>query len=232
MFICEIVNEKILFFSYNSVHIIMSNGFQNTWRVGTLDCYPKFSGETDYVFTVHWDCLAYYSGISGGAFYGRTYSCTAIPPTTGDFIPYESLTEPLVLNWVWEQIGEEQKNQYESGAMQQIYNQLVPPVVQPPLPWPNDVFPIIAPSISNQPTNVSGYLGSDALFVVNANGQPLYYQWRKDSVNIPAATGSIYNISGIKQSDAGFYDVNIYNSTGNIFSDPASLTILPTPTGI
>ena len=125
----------------------MSNGFQNLWRVGTLDCYPKFSGETDYVFTVHWDCLSYYSGVSGGPFYGRTYSCTAIPATTGEFIPYENLTEPMVLGWVWGQMGEDQKNQYESGAMQQIYNQLVPPVVQPPLPWSPDVFPIIPPSV-------------------------------------------------------------------------------------
>lgn len=210
----------------------MSNGFQNLWRVGTLDCYPKYSGESDYVFTVHWDCLSYYSGVSGGPFYGRTYSCTAIPPTTGEFVPYESLTEPMVLNWVWEQIGEEQKNQYESGAMQQIYNQLVPPVVQPPLPWPPDVFPIIAPSISTQPQSVSGYLNGNASFSVTAYGQPLYYQWKKDSVNIPNATGYSYDISGIQQSDAGSYNVYIYNSTGNVFSDAASLTILPTPTGV
>jgi len=207
----------------------MSNDFQNLWRVGVMECYPQFSGETDYVFTVHWDCLAYYSGGSGGPFYGRTYSSTAIPATTGEFIPYQNLTEPEVLSWVWNQIGQDQKNQYESGAMQQIYNQLVPPVVQPPLPWTPDVFPVIAPSISTQPQNVSGYLGGNASFVVTANGQPLNYQWRKDSVNIPNATNYIYNISGIQNNDAGSYDVYIYNSTGNVFSNSASL-ILPSPT--
>lgn len=210
----------------------MSNGFQNLWRVGTMDCYPKYSGEIDYVFTVHWDCLAYYSGVSGGPFYGRTYSCTSIPSTTGEYIPYENLNEPTVLGWVWNQIGQDQKNQYESGAVQQIYNQLVPPVVQPPLPWPYDVFPIIAPTISTQPENVSGFLSGNASFTVAANGQPLNYQWRKDSVNISDGTGYAYNISNIQNTDAGSYDVYVYNSTGNVFSSAASLTILPTPTGV
>ena len=110
--------------------------------------------------------------------------------------------------------------------------QLVPPVVQPPLPWPYDVFPIIAPSISTQPENVSGFLSGNASFTVAANGQPLNYQWRKDSVNISDGTGYAYNISNIQNTDAGSYDVYVYNSTGNVFSSAASLTILPTPTGV
>jgi hypothetical protein len=106
-----------------------------TWRVGAMECYPDFSGYIDYVFTVHWDCLSYYSGVSGGPYNGRVYSCTLVPLNTGEFIPYQNLTENQVLTWVWDTIGEDQKNAYQNSAGEQILNQITPPIVQLPLPW-------------------------------------------------------------------------------------------------
>jgi hypothetical protein len=43
----------------------MSEDMQLKWKVTAMDCYPEFSGATDYVFNVHWDCLSYYNGVSG-----------------------------------------------------------------------------------------------------------------------------------------------------------------------
>ena len=118
---------------------------QNTWKVTNLDCYPTYSGLKDYVFTVHWDCLAYYSGISGGPFNGRVYStCSFTPEISGEFTPYENLTENTVLNWVWDTMGQNQKNAYESGVNTQIYNQITPPVVSPPLPWTTPITGMFA----------------------------------------------------------------------------------------
>ena len=57
----------------------MSEDMQLKWKVTAMDCYPVFSGATDYVFNVHWDCLSYYNGISGGPYYGRVYSVTSVP---------------------------------------------------------------------------------------------------------------------------------------------------------
>jgi len=113
----------------------MSDNIDITWKVGVLECYPTFSGHQDYVFTVHWDCLSYYSGTSGGPYNGRTYSCTSVPLNTGEFIPYDQLTQAQVLDWVWDVIGTGQKESYEESVRQQIYNQINPPVVTPPLPW-------------------------------------------------------------------------------------------------
>ncbi len=113
----------------------MSDNIDITWKVGVLECYPTFSGHQDYVFTVHWDCLSYYSGTSGGPYNGRTYSCTSVPLNTGEFIPYDQLTQVQVLDWVWDVIGTGQKESYEESVRQQIHNQINPPVVTPPLPW-------------------------------------------------------------------------------------------------
>lgn len=116
----------------------MSNDIQLEWKVTAMDCYPTFSGQKDYVFNVHWDCLSYYSGISGGPFYGRTYSVTNIPENTGEFTPYTGLTEPMVLSWVWDILGTG-KNEFEQASVLKIQNQLTPFVINPPLPWSNDI---------------------------------------------------------------------------------------------
>jgi len=113
----------------------MNDDVQLQWRVTAMDCYPNFSGAKDYVFNVHWDCLTYYSGISGGPLYGRTFSVTKMPELTGEFIPYTGLNEEMVLSWVWDVMGSEKKYNYEQKSYAEIYNQLIPPVIQLPLPW-------------------------------------------------------------------------------------------------
>jgi hypothetical protein len=89
------------------VYLNMGDEIQLQWRVTAMDCYPDFSGAKDYVFNVHWDCLTYYSGISGGPLYGRTFSVTKMPELTGEFIPYTGLNEEMVLSWVWDVMGSE-----------------------------------------------------------------------------------------------------------------------------
>jgi hypothetical protein len=75
--------------------------------------------------------------------YGRSFSVTKVPISTGEFTPYTGLKEEQVLSWVWNVIGSETKYDYEKASFSQIENQLVPPIVQPPLPWIPDVFPVI-----------------------------------------------------------------------------------------
>lgn len=113
----------------------MTDNLQVDWKVTAMDCYPNLSGQKDYVFYVHWDCLSSYSGISGGPFYGRSFGATNVPESTGLFTPYDELTESGVLSWIWEIIGEEGKVGYEQASLSQIYDKLNPPIVTPPLPW-------------------------------------------------------------------------------------------------
>lgn len=99
------------------------------WRVTTMDCLPQTPEGTDYVVVVHWTC----SG-TDGTYNGSVYSTCSLPVVdSGNFMPYQSLTEQVVLGWCWAN-GVDQAAT-EAAVEQQIQNQINPPIVQPPLPW-------------------------------------------------------------------------------------------------
>ena len=111
-----------------------------TWKVTNLDCYPKYDMETDVVFTVHWDCLGNIvvatGSLSGSVYNSRLYGTTGVQYHSGSsFIPYDQLTENVVLGWTFDSMGTGSKANIEAGAISSLYNQINPPVVQPPLPW-------------------------------------------------------------------------------------------------
>ena len=111
-----------------------------TWKVTNLDCYPTYDQETDVVFTVHWDCLGNLTPTtgsqSGSTFNSRVYGTTGVQYHSGSsFIPYDQLTENVVLGWTFDSMGTGSKANIEAGAISSLYNQINPPVVQPPLPW-------------------------------------------------------------------------------------------------
>ena len=114
----------------------MSEEIQVNWNITTLECFSNFSGYSDVVYNVHWDCLGYYSGISG-VYNSRTYSVTNlnVHDISGDFTPYSALTSNQVLNWTWSQMGEDSKNQFEKDTTEKIIDQISPSVVSPALPW-------------------------------------------------------------------------------------------------
>ena len=99
-----------------------------TWTVTAMDCYPHADGQADVVFTVHWTC----SG-TDGTYNASVYSTCAIPAPTTNFTPYEDLTQDQVLGWVW--ANGVDKEATEEAVVQQLNNQINPPVIQPPLPW-------------------------------------------------------------------------------------------------
>ena len=99
-----------------------------TWTVTQMDCYPQAEGQTDVVFTVHWQLTG-----TDGTYNGSVYSTCSVPAPTGTFIPYADLTQDIVLGWIWAN-GVDQASA-EAAVAQQIANQVNPPVVTPPLPW-------------------------------------------------------------------------------------------------
>lgn len=196
-----------------------------TWRVGTMECYPTYEQNTDVVFTVHWDCVGSET-VSGSTYNGRVYGATGVTYHSGStFTPYNQLTQETVLEWVWDAIGNDQKNSYESSVQTQINNQINPPVVILPLPW-------TPPSIVQQPANQAVPTGSSVTFNVVAVGpSDLTYQWSKDGVTIINAVSSSYTIETVQDSDAGNYVVVISGNNGQtVTSNVATLTIMqPTP---
>ena len=99
-----------------------------SWIIERLLVKPTEGSLTDVVITADWRCNGTQDQYSGTC-YG---SCSFQPPT-GEFTPYEDLTEAQVLNWCYENGVD--KTAIEANVTQQIENQIDPPVVTLPLPW-------------------------------------------------------------------------------------------------
>ena len=90
------------------------------------------------------------------------------------------------------------------------------------------------PTITAQPTGLSVTAGSNATFSVTATGEgTLSYQWKKDGVLIPGATGASYSLSSVASGNAGNYTVTVANNWGSVESAAATLTVTnpPPPAG-
>ena len=92
-----------------------------------------------------------------------------------------------------------------------------------------------APTITQQPSNVTANVGQSAQFSVTATGSaPLSYQWQRlvDTTwtNISGATSATFTISSVATADAGQYRVIVTNSVGSATSNAATLTVNQLPT--
>lgn len=86
----------------------------------------------------------------------------------------------------------------------------------------------VPPQISTGPQIQIVGLGSNATFTVAATGSPtLTYLWRKDGVNLGAASTTNYTITGVSTNHVGAYDVVVTNLYGAITSAPAALLVSP-----
>lgn len=84
-----------------------------------------------FVINVAWGCQASAEGC-GGAFHGGTTTYVN-DPDQPDFIPYENLTEAIVLGWVYDALGD-QKAEIEAGLTAKVEKQLHPTTANG-LPW-------------------------------------------------------------------------------------------------
>jgi hypothetical protein len=103
-----------------------------TWKVTQL-LTETIEGNENYVVIAHCETI----GVDG------EYSATVpnvIQFSTEDvtvFIPYEDLTEEMVISWIKESLGEEGVLSIEASIQAQIEAQKNPPVTpqETPLPW-------------------------------------------------------------------------------------------------
>ena len=86
----------------------------------------------------------------------------------------------------------------------------------------------IRPTVIEQPDNQSVLVGQSAQFKIKANGtKPLTYQWKRNGINIPGATDSIYQIKFVQASDNGaHFSCAVSNIAGTRISDGAILNVL------
>jgi len=86
------------------------------WNCKTVDVHPQEEGETNVVYNVHWIVTGVkddYSATNIGV-----QIVTLNPETT--FIPFDELTNEVVVGWTKEAMGEEQVEAIEGGIASQI----------------------------------------------------------------------------------------------------------------
>ena len=83
-----------------------------------------------------------------------------------------------------------------------------------------------APIITDQPDDTVVSIGSSASLSVTATGTNLVYQWYKNGMLIPGATGPTLNFPMAQLGDTGDYHVVVSNSGGSVTSSTARLTVV------
>lgn len=105
-----------------------------TWSITTMSVKPVEGSYTDVVVSAGWQCVAAESGYHAFNFGSCVFT------TVGDpFTPYADLTQEQVLEWCW--ANGVNKNEIEAMTNTQLQNQINPPIITPPLPWPSAPTP-------------------------------------------------------------------------------------------
>ncbi len=92
------------------------------WNCKTVDVHPQEEGETDVVYNVHWIV----TGVDDG-FFATNIGTQVVPlDPESTFIPFEDLTNEIVVGWTKEAMGEDQVNQIETSIASQIKDQKNP----------------------------------------------------------------------------------------------------------
>src|SRR5262249_35583330 len=87
--------------------------------------------------------------------------------------------------------------------------------------------------INSQPQSLTVSPGDPANFSVSVYGSPpIFYQWRKDGMNLPDATNQTFSIPAASASDEGGYSVLASNLQFSALSSTASLVVAFVPVTI
>jgi hypothetical protein len=112
------------------------------WIIERLLVKPTEGSLTDVVITADWRCNG-----TDGTYSGTCYGSASFAPPTGNFTPYEDLTQDQVLGWCYSNGVD--KVAIEANVTAQINDQINPPVIAPPLPWlpPVMIVPPMLPQV-------------------------------------------------------------------------------------
>lgn len=98
------------------------------WKITKLYVWPWAFNIANCVNAADWECYA-----SSDGFSSKQVGTCNMQGFANQLVPYETLTENQVLNWIWE-CGVD-KDAVEQQVLTDLNNQINPPVISPPLPW-------------------------------------------------------------------------------------------------
>jgi len=84
------------------------------------------------------------------------------------------------------------------------------------------------PVITQQPGTLVKCEGEPALFSIQTNDS-VFYQWKKDGINIPGANTSLLEFDSVFISNQGSYTCILLNSYGSVSSNPVYLHVKEKP---
>jgi hypothetical protein len=105
---------------------------QFTWLVTTL-WTQTIDGEQNYVVIASYDVTGVDGTYTASLSNTAQFSTESVTP----FIPYDQLTNPIVIGWIQQELGVNGVNSIEACIQGQIASQKNPPVSpeNTPLPW-------------------------------------------------------------------------------------------------
>ena len=107
-----------------------------TWSINAL--YTVQQPNPDYIVNAMWTLTGvqdqYSASIDGNTQF-------QVKPSDPSFVPYDQLTEEVVIGWVQASLGEQGIANFEANVQGQIDSQINPPVspANTPLPWATPV---------------------------------------------------------------------------------------------
>ena len=111
------------------------------WKVNSMSTIDASPNEPQFVVQVNYSVIA--TEIVSGTPYEAIINDSAffdVDPTQANYIPYEDLTNEIVIGWVQEKLTPSGVENYESTLAAQIQAKITPPPSPEPtpLPWANN----------------------------------------------------------------------------------------------
>lgn len=106
-------------------------GVEISWSVKQMVTCTTDSGQSGYVCEVVYDAVGSYNGKT-------TDRCATVrlnvDPNAENFVPYNELTEAIVLGWVFDTLGSDEVNNINRSITEQLMESSNG-LEAPPLPW-------------------------------------------------------------------------------------------------
>ena len=93
------------------------------WDCRTVDLYPEENNESNVVYNVHWNITATSTELDdeGNPYVVNSVGTQTVPFNEGSpFIPFEDLTNEIIVGWTKEAMGEDTVNRLQYNLYREI----------------------------------------------------------------------------------------------------------------